>query len=53
MTELPTPSFRLPSDLDTSSGIFELAPVSLWLDDYSGVKAVLYGWRAAGVTALR
>lgn len=32
--------------------MFELAPVSLWLEDYSGVKRVFDEWRAAGVTDL-
>ena len=35
------------------AGIFELAPVPLWLEDYSGVKALLEGWRRAGVVSLR
>ncbi|MFA6266258.1 MAG: sensor domain-containing diguanylate cyclase [Pseudolabrys sp.] len=34
-------------------GIFDLAPVALWLEDYSGVKALFDGWRRAGVTSLR
>ncbi len=38
---------------DASGGIFELAPVSLWLEDYSGVKALFDAWRRAGVTSLR
>ncbi len=38
---------------DASGGIFDLAPVSLWLEDYSGVKALFDGWRRAGVTSLR
>jgi diguanylate cyclase (GGDEF)-like protein len=38
---------------DASAGIFELAPVSLWLEDYSGVKALFDAWRRAGVTSLR
>ena len=33
--------------------MFELAPVSLWLEDYSGLKKILDGWRAEGVTDLR
>ncbi|MEZ0170154.1 diguanylate cyclase domain-containing protein [Microvirga sp. TS319] len=33
--------------------MFDLAPVSLWLEDYSGVKQLLEEWRAAGVTSLR
>lgn len=32
--------------------MFELAPVSLWLEDFSGVRALLDEWRAAGVTDL-
>ena len=38
---------------DATAGIFELAPVSLWLEDYSGVKALFDAWRRAGVTSLR
>jgi hypothetical protein len=33
--------------------MFELAPVSLWLEDYSGVKQLFAAWRHAGVTDLR
>ncbi|MFO1352677.1 MAG: diguanylate cyclase [Gammaproteobacteria bacterium] len=33
--------------------LFEMAPVSLWLEDYTGVKATLDDWRASGVTNLR
>ena len=33
--------------------MFELAPVSLWLEDYSGLHALFASWRAAGVTDLR
>lgn len=33
--------------------MFELAPVSLWLEDYSDVKKRLAEWRRAGVTSLR
>ena len=33
--------------------LFDLAPISLWEDDYSGVKAHLDGLRAAGVSDLR
>lgn len=32
--------------------LFELAPVSLWMEDYSKFKLVLDQWRAAGVTDL-
>jgi GGDEF domain-containing protein len=38
---------------DASAGVFDLAPVSLWLEDYSGVKALFEAWRRAGVTSLR
>jgi diguanylate cyclase (GGDEF)-like protein len=34
-------------------GLFEHSPVSLWLEDYSGVKAYLDELRAKGVTDLR
>jgi diguanylate cyclase (GGDEF)-like protein/PAS domain S-box-containing protein len=33
--------------------MFDLAPVSLWLEDFSGVKRLFDEWRAAGVTDLR
>src|SRR4051794_17073888 len=33
--------------------MFELAPVSLWLEDYSDLKRIFEEWRAAGVTSLR
>ena len=33
--------------------MFELAPVSLWLEDFSGLKKILDGWQADGVTDLR
>jgi diguanylate cyclase (GGDEF)-like protein len=32
--------------------MFDLAPVSLWLEDYSGLKALFDEWRRAGVTSL-
>jgi diguanylate cyclase (GGDEF)-like protein len=32
--------------------MFDLAPVSLWLEDYSELKRKLDGWRAEGVTDL-
>lgn len=38
---------------DPISAIFDLAPVALWLEDYSEVKALLDVWRRAGVTSLR
>ena len=33
--------------------MFALAPVSLWLEDYSGLKRLFAEWRHAGVTELR
>jgi PAS domain-containing protein len=35
------------------SEMFELAPVSLWLEDFSGVRTLFDTWRAEGVTDLR
>ena len=32
--------------------MFDLAPVSLWMEDYSGLKRVFDQWRAEGVTDL-
>src|SRR5262245_49172309 len=32
--------------------MFDLAPVSLWLEDFSGVSELFEEWRAAGVTDL-
>ncbi len=32
---------------------FELTPMSLWLEDYSGLKIQFEAWRSAGVTSLR
>lgn len=33
--------------------MFDLAPVSLWLEDYSGVRALFEQWRGEGVHDLR
>lgn len=33
--------------------MFDLAPVSLWLEDFSGVAALFAQWRAEGVSDLR
>jgi diguanylate cyclase (GGDEF)-like protein len=40
-------------ELADDAEMFELAPVSLWLEDYSGLKALFAQWRNAGVTSLR
>lgn len=42
-----------PNHQQDDARMFELAPVSLWLEDYSGVRDLLDEWRAAGVTSLR
>ena len=52
MTDLTAYAARSPAP-EASGGIFDLAPVSLWIEDYSGVKAVFDGWRKDGVTSLR
>ncbi|HEY1998388.1 sensor domain-containing diguanylate cyclase [Paraburkholderia sp.] len=44
---------RVPSTARDDSEMFELAPVSLWLEDFSGVRALFDAWRAEGVTDLR
>ncbi len=53
MTDLSADPSAAKPTIDASGGIFDLAPVSLWLEDYSGVKALFDGWRRAGVTSLR
>ena len=45
-----TTSLLLPDDYVQ---MFELAPISLWLEDYSGVRALFEEWRADGATDLR
>ncbi|PVE21326.1 histidine kinase [Microvirga sp. KLBC 81] len=40
-------------DQQDDAGMFDLAPVSLWLEDYSGLKQLFEEWRADGVTSLR
>ncbi len=39
--------------MDVYQEMFELAPVSLWLEDYSGLKQLFDRWREDGVTDLR
>ena len=39
-------------DADFAS-MFALAPVSLWLEDYSALRELLQQWRAEGITDLR
>jgi len=40
-------------DAGDDANMFALAPVSLWLEDYSGVKIQFESWRSRGVTSLR
>jgi len=35
------------------SDIFNLAPIAMWIEDFSGVKALFDEWRAEGVTDIR
>jgi diguanylate cyclase (GGDEF)-like protein len=44
-----------PSPLPTEEPAFDfdMAPVPLWLEDFSGIKAKFDAWRAAGVTDLQ
>lgn len=37
----------------TAEDMFDLAPVSLWLEDFSALRPLFEGWRTAGVTDLR
>lgn len=38
---------------DDMAAMFDLAPISLWIEDYSGVKAQFDAWRWQGVSDLR
>lgn len=42
-----------PTTLADFEHMFDLAPVSLWLQDFSGVRALFESWRAQGVTDVR
>ena len=35
------------------ANIFELAPIAMWIEDFSAVKAQFEVWRAEGVTDIR
>ncbi len=39
--------------LNDDAEMFDLAPVSLWLEDYSALKALFAEWRTEGITDLR
>jgi diguanylate cyclase (GGDEF)-like protein len=43
----------LPARENDDATMFALAPVSLWLNDFSGVKILFEEWRSSGVTSLR
>jgi hypothetical protein len=42
-----------PNERDDDAETFDVAPVSLWLHDYSALKALFADWKAAGITDLR
>jgi len=42
-----------PTSPDDDATMFDLAPVSLWIEDYSAVRALFEQWRAVGVTDVR
>ena len=53
MSLLPKPAPSFPAVVDENEDTFELTPMSLWLEDYSGVKVQFDAWRRAGVVSLR
>lgn len=53
MTDVPAQSSSGRAGFDPIAAVFDLAPVALWLEDYTEVKALLDVWRRAGVTSLR
>jgi diguanylate cyclase (GGDEF)-like protein len=48
---MTSPDSSMPPATDFES-MFDLAPVSLWLEDYSGLKQLFDRWRAEGVVDL-
>jgi len=50
MAAASTTASNAPAD---DADMFDLAPVSLWLEDFSAVREVFEGWRAQGVVDLR
>jgi diguanylate cyclase (GGDEF)-like protein len=46
----PVPASRPTSD---TASMFTLAPISLWVEDYAGVKIQFDAWRAEGITDIR
>ena len=53
MATQPSNDVQPAPDLSDYTEMFELAPVSLWLEDYSALKALFTQWRADGVSDLR
>ncbi|MDR3493132.1 MAG: sensor domain-containing diguanylate cyclase [Ancalomicrobiaceae bacterium] len=51
-SSLPASS-REPRPTDDAASMFQLAPISLWVEDYSGVKIQLEEWQRQGVTDIR
>ncbi|MCB8821759.1 sensor domain-containing diguanylate cyclase [Microvirga rosea] len=47
------PGIGIADPLNDDAEMFDLAPVSLWLEDYSGIKILFDEWRRAGVRSLR
>ncbi len=43
----------LPTDPDDDAEMFDLAPVSLWIEDCSAVRALFEQWRAEGVSDIK
>lgn len=39
----------LPHELSAFEPVFEHAPISLWIEDFSGIRALFDGWRADGL----
>ena len=46
-------SYRASVAVREGMELFDLAPVPLWLEDYSGVRKLFDAWRGAGVTSIR
>jgi diguanylate cyclase (GGDEF)-like protein len=53
MHALKIASPAIPARGSDDATMFALAPVSLWLNDFSGIKILLEQWREAGVKSLR
>jgi hypothetical protein len=53
MIQPMTDTVTTASAANDDAEMFDLAPVSLWLEDYSGLRSLLETWRAEGVTDLR